>query len=386
MRIAFVSTVKNEEDLIAANIRFHGFIGGTDFLIYIDNSSDQTEAIARTLLGVRIKRSLIPSHCKGTAKHASLNSKFRTHHTARQILNCYDAIEWGRHNSVDWIVSLDPDELICLDRNEIRRDMLAEFLGTLPNHVDAVTFPSLEVIPTRMAYREVFREERWFKRNYGFGEGMRFQSSDAVPNLEPGLGSAPAGVLARDEATYKWREASKAWNNHLLFDPDRDESSDYVLDVPPLMMSPNAVGHRLVTDWYTGHVIGKQAFRIDRDLRIVNLHKIQTNSGHPECMISAGWLLHYNNYSARKFVMKYRQSAAHPNSYSSGFPVDPAKRLLRDMVNHPSARLERLYGFFRERFLFDEYRLAGALDLWPHSVERIDAVAEFFEARRWGTV
>ncbi len=382
MRIAFVSTVKNEEDLIAANIGFHTYIGGTDFLLYMDGSSDSTEAIARATPGTRVRHSSLPAHLRGDPRFANLVVKFDTHHTARQILNCYEAIDWGRGHGVDWMVSLDPDELICLDKNILRKDMLAEFLSALPDHVDAVTFPSLEVVPTGIECVDPFLECRWFKTNYGFGEGGRYSAqSNSVDLPSRGGDEYPAKTLDGTEAIRKWRIASRAWGRDLATALGGGEPLDRVLDVPPTIMRHVGSGRVLVTDWYGGHVIGKQAFRIDRELRIANLHKIVTESNRPEREISAGCLLHYNNFSARKFVMKYRQSATHPDTYASGFPVDPAKRLLRDLVNRPGMPMGEIYRFFGEHFVIDCERFAAATDLWPQSILRIDVVSEFFRSK-----
>lgn len=385
MRIAFVSTVKNEEDLIAANIGFHTYVGGTDFLLFIDGSSDSTEAIARATPGTRVRHSSVPGHRRGDPRFANLVAKFDTHHTARQILNCYEAIDWGRGHGVDWMVSLDPDELICMDKHTLRKDMLAEFLSALPDHVDAVTFPSLEVVPTGTECMDPFLECRWFKTNYGFGEGGRYGAQSNLVEVQSrgGYGYS-VGTLDSTEAMRKWRIASRAWGRDLAAALGEGEALDRVLDVPPMTLRHVHSGKVLITDWYGGHVIGKQAFRINRKLRIANLHKIVTESNHPDREISAGCLLHYNNFSARKFVMKYRQSAMHPDTYASGFPVDPAKRLLRDLVNRPGIPIGDIYRYFGEHFVIDGERFAAAADLWPQSVVRIDVVSEFFRSKRGG--
>ena len=392
MRIAFVETVKNEEDLVADHIRYHSHLGGTDFLFYIDDSTDRTADILRAFPHAVIKRSALPPHCLGQADLRWVVEKYRTHHTARQILNCHDAIAWARKNRIEWLVSIDPDELICLDKAETRKNHLAEFLASLPSHVNAVSFPSLEVIPTCMTYTQVFREARLFKRNYGFGESRRLRGEGARSRR----GNAPlprSGLLGREETWRKWDEgAIPGADRRLRAIVDSAAFGEYVLDVPPMILEDRRNDRVVVSDWYLGHATGKQAFRVDRDLRILSLHEVQCRevqcreapfqSACPTSTTSAGCLLHYNNYSAEKFLVKYTQSGAHPPEYSSGYPVDPSKRLLRGMVNDPRVRRPELLRWFGDTFVFGDDRLSRVADLWNPAIERVEGVAEFFNSRR----
>jgi hypothetical protein len=97
----------------------------------------------------------------------------------------------------------------------------------------------------------------------------------------------------------------------------------------------------------------------------------------------AGHLLHYYCPDFESFVAKYRRFSDHPDVHLWNNPVDPLKRLWRDVVNAPGATEAGLRAYFARWVAFDDRavrRLARTrwLGVWP----RRAAVVEVTGPRR----
>jgi len=374
VRIAVVMTVKDEDDVIFSNILYHKHIGVTDFYIYLDGSTDNTLNIVRELSNVNIKYSSLPKWMLYEYSFDRYTSRYQTHHTARQIINCFDAVELARKNGIKWVISIDPDELICLDKERVIRDSLKEFLFSLPSNIYAVTFPTLEVIPRKLNYTNVFAEETFFKAPYSYGEGRRIGESasglDEIPE--------PEILYSSNEIQNKWQDlhSSKACQKyHTSLDL---KYLNGVLDVPHLVVHNPKLDSQLIFDWYVGHFIGKQAFRIDRDVSFQSLHSVALPNRDNELV--TGYLLHYNNYSAVKFLKKYKAFSSHPETYTLGYSVDTLKIFLRNLVNFSGMNENSCIEIFSDSFIVDSCRLSVIRERWAGAIEVVEAVKHFFDS------
>lgn len=373
--IGAVMTVRNEHDLLRNNILFHRLVGIDRFYIYLDHPTDSSARTVGDLDCVSINHSRLPNWLTqqevSNADH--LSRRFHTHHTARQLINCHDAVRRAREEGVQWLVSIDPDELISLDDQFVRARCLADYLSQLPQSVETVTFPANEVLSTRNAYQNVFAEEVRFKRRYGYGEGLRANSGEAP--YRPEWHVSP---LKGSEYTRKVKELDPAFSTCAWLDVENT-----LIDVPCMMLNLGldaAEGYELVTDWFIGHVIGKQAFRVSNTIDFRSLHTVRLSTNGQNHV--QGRLLHYNCYSFAKFLSKFRSFRNHPNSYTRGSPVDRLKLALRDIVNNSGLDTrERLQQLFESQFSFQGRRLSAISSLWPGSVVTVLSVAEAFQSR-----
>lgn len=167
MKIAIVLTVKNEKRLLRNNLLYHKAIGVDKAFVYFDNTTDAGKESIADLDFVRTSNS-VPSE-----KYVHLNylkkftSQAKEHHTARQCLNTFDAKQQCIEENIDWLISLDADELICTDIE--RPSDLKAFFKNIAGNVEEVNFKVLEVLQRKKSYRNVFREETLFKSNiYAF--------------------------------------------------------------------------------------------------------------------------------------------------------------------------------------------------------------------------
>lgn len=163
MKIALVLTVKNEKRLLRNNLLYHKAIGADRIFVYFDNTTDRGKESISDLDFVTINDSV------SAKKYGHLNylekftSQAREHHTARQCLNTFDAQQLSKKEGIDWLISLDADELICTDfENPLN---LKSFFKSVDKQVEVVTFKTLEALQRKETYGNVFQEEILFKKD-----------------------------------------------------------------------------------------------------------------------------------------------------------------------------------------------------------------------------
>ena len=118
MKIALVLTVKNEERLLRHNLLYHKAIGADHIFIYFDDTTDSGKESISDLDFVTINDSVAVEKYARLEYLEKFTSQAGEHHTARQCLNTFDAQQQCEKNGIDWLISLDADELICTDFRE----------------------------------------------------------------------------------------------------------------------------------------------------------------------------------------------------------------------------------------------------------------------------
>jgi len=75
----------------------------------------------------------------------------------RQVHNASNALAWAREEGIDWIVHIDSDELLFAPYGLVR------LLDSVGPDTDAITFPTLEAIPSPMYGTHYFEGATYFK-------------------------------------------------------------------------------------------------------------------------------------------------------------------------------------------------------------------------------
>lgn len=326
MRIACVSMVKNEEELILHNITYHRFIGVTDFFIFLDNSSDDTKNKIEHIPHVHIFENLTYQDLlryninKPELDLELIKKYFSTHSGIRQLCNSNMASEICKNAGIDWLIHLDPDELVYIDETRITQDSLKRFLSGLDKRVKAVTFRNIEVVPTKIEVDCVFQDHL-------------FKSYSIDGNI-PGL---PKSQLLN-----------------------------------PFTNSYTPAG------WFWGHSSGKLATRPCCDSYFTTSHECYTDGE----MIAKEYLLHYNIYSYRQFLNKYRNFSNYPKRRSHGRPVRPLRVLLTNVVNSGSFSDEFLLDYYKKHIMYSEEDIELIRNLARNAFHEIYAVSDFFSKQQ----
>ena len=294
MKIAVVLTVKNEKRLLRNNLLYHDAIGVDRIFLYFDNTTDHGKESISDLEFVTINDSVSAKKYGHLYYLEKFTSQAIEHHTARQCLNTFDAQQLCEKEGIDWLISLDADELICT--HFIEPSNLKSFFKEIAENVEVVNFNTLEVLQQRESYGNVFLEETLFKQNR---------------------------KLKNSRAIYK-----------KLFNPFTETSTKF--------------------SWWYGQHLGKGAIRIGRDIIPHNVHRFKRLDGSKTETVNKGNILHYHAYDAADFIKKFTNFRNRPNTFLSGNKVESIKLLLRDIVNTSGMDAAELKEYFKENLLFTE--------------------------------
>lgn len=332
MPLALVTTVRNERRLLRDNLRYHHWLGVDRSFVFLDRSTDGTGESVRDLAGVTLSETCgadaIPARHRDNPVVLAFLDKLDTHQTARQMLNTLVATEWALAAGCDWIVSLDPDELLCPSWTGLAAGDLGRQLGAVGRDVQVVQFMPLEVLPSRAAAGATpFQGATRFKNRFAL-EGDRFRHAHRFPKR--------------------------------MHDPVQDQ-------------------HWLSTD-YLGHVAGKAAARTGLDLLPGTVHTFLASDGSRPPRQRAGWLLHYCNVDFESFLTRFRHRRGMPAHWTGGVAVDAAERLWQAMVNDGAFTERELEEHFWREIVPTEDDVATWRRAAPASVVDVPAVANAFAA------
>jgi hypothetical protein len=326
MRIGCIFTVKNEEDLITQNINYHRFMGATDFFVFLDHSTDRTKDILQDIPGLRMFENLSYSDLlaynldKPELDLGLISPRFAAHNGVRQVFYANMALELCRAENIDWLINLDPDELICINLNQVEKDSLKEFFLSLDKSVGAVIFRNVEVVPTKMEPKYVY-EDRLFKNCQLDGD------LTGLPKTE-------------------------------IFNP--------------------YTGAYTPAGWFWGHTSGKLAVRVLPHSYFTHLTHLFHTDGEIK---TVDFLLHYNIFSYKQFLNKYRNFQNFPRVTSLGRPVRPLRTLLVELVNDGHFSNDYLADYYRQHILYSPEDIELIRKKHGSAFIEINSVSSFFKLR-----
>lgn len=295
MKIALVVTVKNEERILKQNLRYHNAIGVHKAFVYFDNTTDNTKNSISDLEFVQTSNSISGNKYSDREQLQKLNATANSHHTARQCLNTYDAIQQCKQQNIDWLISLDADELVFIEKN--RPSDLTQYFASVDSTIDLVNFLPYEILQLKSTYTNVFAEATIFKATHKFNR--------------------------RIDRIYK-----------SFFNPFNNENFKF-------------------SYWYGQH-LGKSAIRIisQKEIIPVNVHRYSYLDGSLINSVDENGILHYHMYDAKDFIKKFKNFKDRPDTFLSGNRVESLKLFCRDIVNSEQYSKEELIQYFSKYVMF----------------------------------
>jgi len=322
MKLALVITVKNERKLLRDNLIYHHYLGIEHFYVYLDGTDDGTEETINNLQYVSISNSVDPAPYRDQPEIQEFLERHAEHHVARQCLNIYHTQSLAREAGFDWLISLDADELLCVDPRRSYPNQLIDFFNGIDPGIEMVRFTTLEIVQRKMTYENVFTEETLFKQ---------------------------AGAKLK----------------HRIYDPFK---------------------HRKIVMLATyGHYMGKAAIRTNVMSKPQTTHKFVGLDGEKLNRIWQGYLLHYYGYDFDDFIKKYKNFQNHPDTWLSGNNVEYTKRMWRDMVNRSDMSMDDLRAYYQRWILFhpretarlSRSKILGIIKTEPRLIEVTAAQSAF---------
>ncbi len=328
MKVALVMTAKNEERLLKLNLEYHFALGLSKAYIYFDGATDGGPLSIKNMSGVVVQESVKVDKFKDLAFLDKFTDNAEEHHTARQCLNTYDATLKSREDGMDWLISIDADELIIVDK--MKPVQLSALFDQLDPDVDLVHFDTREAVQQKIDYTNVFAEETLYKSAAHFKRTFE----RPVKNID---------------------------------DPYQNK--------------------QVKISYWMGQFQGKSAIRVDSDLIPKNVHRYQREKGGKIKQVNRGLVLHYHAYDKADFHKKFTNFKDHPDHFIAGSDVGYIKKLWRDIVNSDSLDQKYIDTYFENNILFTEAEIKsmkkGLLGLFPRSqpaFEKIMSVKKVFDS------
>lgn len=299
MRVGVVMTVKNEARLLRQNVLYHLGIGVHKVFVYLDNTTDNGAETIRNLEAVEINNSVAAIKYQDKPYLEKFWSHAQEHHTARQCLNTFDALQKCQAEQIDWLISLDADELFLSSKHQsLTLKQFFEEVNT--QKADIVSLKPLEVIARKMAYQNVMLEETLFKTQKNF--------------------------KSKFDQIY-----------HKIYDPYTHT-------------------YKTVPFWL-GHTMGKAALRVQSDVIPHNVHRYISLDGQPLKTVHMGFILHYHIYDFEDFIKKFQNFETRSDTYLSGHKIKDLKSLWIKLVNDPAYSNTYLENYFEKNLLFSSVKL-----------------------------
>lgn len=159
--IAITYTIRNEANLVLQNINFHKKLGVEFFFIFLDNNTDNTPDLLGDIPGVFARKSLKPEELKDKFLEDRFLSK-TVNHDARRVFNTTWAAQEAKKLGCKWIISIDADELILCDFNNLEEAKIKSKLRLIDSKVNQVIFKTYEQVPRFIDKSERFSKESEF--------------------------------------------------------------------------------------------------------------------------------------------------------------------------------------------------------------------------------
>jgi hypothetical protein len=261
-------TVRDEARLLPAHLEYHRLLGVERAYVYLDEPGDATQRSIAHLDWVSTSRCVAAERFRGVPGLERFVACWKTHLAARQALNVADAMGRAEAAGCEWLLAIDADELVCLNRTRAEPGALPRALARLPERVATGWLRNLEVVQCQRSAGLVFREARRFKRRRGPGQ------------------------------------------------PIRDPRS----------------GRIVCRAWFFGHDAGKSAVRLGGAAVPAGSHGFLSPDGDALPTASIGELLHYYAYDYRDWIRRNRNYRGHTPHHLSGLAVEAQKLLWIELV------------------------------------------------------
>lgn len=153
-KICTVTTIKAPIYQTIDFVNYHLNIGIDHMYLFFDNPNDKAIDILKNYEKITCIR-CEDKYWRILKKSQKLSIE------NKQRFNSKIALKMALQKGYDWIAHIDSDELIYVKKP------LKEMLKNVGKEIDFIRLPNLEAVPTKIEYKNIFREIKIFRRNFG---------------------------------------------------------------------------------------------------------------------------------------------------------------------------------------------------------------------------
>lgn len=172
IRFAISYTVKDESRMLPAAIDYHIAAGCSRIYVYWDGTSDRSDLLLSANPSVLSRESITPSEVENAPQWITrILPWWDSDMEVRKCINTYYAARRASLEGIDWLISLDPDELILMDGNSpINQDHIVKHLSRVPDKVDQLLLRNLDCVPTSAESKNPFSGGVYFMNRFPMTE------------------------------------------------------------------------------------------------------------------------------------------------------------------------------------------------------------------------
>lgn len=161
---ALAYTVKNEARLLPSGIEYHLAAGCSRIYVFWDNTTDNAPDLVAAYPQVLARNSYRPEELADAPPWLTkILTWWETELDVRKIANTYYAALDAARHGIEWLVSIDADELILMNRDEqALENHIPKRLEQIPENIDQLLLPNLESVPTSAVSENPFLDCVYF--------------------------------------------------------------------------------------------------------------------------------------------------------------------------------------------------------------------------------
>lgn len=280
---ALAYTVKNEARLLPSGIEYHLATGCSRIYVFWDNTTDDAPELIKHYPQVIARCSYRPEELADAPPWlAKLLTWWETELDVRKIANTYYAALDAARHGIEWLVSIDADELVLMNRSEqVLENHVPQYLAKTPDRFDQVLLPNLESVPTSAVSENPFLDCIYFFNRFPKTETVWRYSRAALLRVS----RSPKIIAWYDWLFYQVRFAGALQR----------------------MMRDPATNRRIPGSYFLGYSNHKSFIRT---ARVVDFY-FATHSWIPYLKrprnLTTGNVLHFDMLDADYFAAKFRQ-------------------------------------------------------------------------------
>ncbi len=283
VRFAISYTVKDESRMLPAAIDYHLAAGCSRIYVFWDGTSDGSDLLLSAYPSVIARNSITPDEAADAPQWITkILPWWDVDMDVRKCINAYYAARSAAREGIDWLISLDADELIWMENDSpINQDSVVRQLCRVPDNIDQLLLPNLDSVATSGESKSPFSDCVYFMNRFPATEFV-WRSSRA---LLIRIGGSPELVAWYDYFFYQVRFAGA---------------------LPRLMREPKS-RRRIPAGYFLGYSSYKSFIRIATFSNFkFATHRWMRDVRAPRTM-ALGNVLHYDMPDAAYFAAKFRK-------------------------------------------------------------------------------
>jgi hypothetical protein len=342
-------TVKNEARLLPQAISYHFGAGCSKIYVFFDGTTDNTRELIAHYDGLVILDTIMPEDVELLPNWVRrIIPRWKENMDVRKRINTYKAVQQAAADGIEWLICIDPDELIVPSLHEtIAVDTIPRFLQGIPDDIDQVLLRNLEVLPTSDRSNDPFRELTLFFNRFPFTDvAWRYsRAAFRLMVLSPKL---------------------RAWYDFAFFNVRFFGSANRLMRHP-------VTGESIPATYFLGYLGSKAFIRVRTANKFnFNIHEWVKEAEAPK-NLTKGFILHYHLFDAADMLAKFRQRNK-ALLVSAFYVLHTLANIARDLSD------ELVVRFFVENVTINDQNRILLL-VRKNVLVRVTSVSDFFSSR-----